>query len=200
MELLKKAKVYDFGRLMSAKRFLSLLMIITFSILSGVAAVAEQPARERKIDVHFTDYEDLYFSILDLTAGPEDDAQFESLTEPAQAMYIVAILDMEVQNGGLCQFFVNCGSAYAARTISSLQTIGLEPMGILYESFLLDHQIDPTELSSFQIDTAEEFITQYERYPFDEFDNAYMDLWESLDFEKVMLQYANDHSEAFFHN
>ena len=200
MELLKKAKVYGSWRLISAKRFFCLVMIFVFGVLSPVATIAEQSTKERMIDVHFTDYEDLYFSILDLTAGPEDDAQFESLPEPAQAMYIVAILDMEVQNGGLCQFFVNCGSAYAVRTTDSLKAIGLEPMRILYESFLSDHQIDPTDLLSFQSDTEEAFIAQYDRYPFDDFDDAYVDLWEKLNFEEIMLQYANDHSEAFFHN
>ncbi len=174
-------------------------MIFAVGILALATTLAKQSAKEKVSDVPFMDYEDLYFSILDLTAGPEDDVRFATLPESAQAMYIAAILDMEVQNGGLCQFFVNCGSAYAARTADSLHTIGLEPISILYESFLSNHQIDPTDLDSFQSATEETFAAQYERYPFGDFDGAYMDLWGELEFNNVMLQYANDHPEAFSH-
>jgi hypothetical protein len=149
------------------------------------------------IDMNFADYEDLYFAILDITAGPGDDPQFDLLPGAAQAMYIAAIFDMEVLNGGLCQFFVNCGSSYATKVADVLQMIGLEPMGILYESFLSDHKIDPADLSSFKSDTIDDFTAQYERYPFDSFDNAYVALWEELDFNNAMLRYANAHSEAF---
>lgn len=172
-------------------------MALVCGLLSSIAVFAESSEKKGMIDMHFTDYEDLYFAILDITAGPGDDAQFDSLPGSAQAMYIAAMFDMEVQNGGLCQFFVNCGSPYAERVADSLKAIGLEPMGILYESFLSDNQIDLADLSSFQSDTAEDFTAQYGRYPFDNFDSAYMDLWEKLDFNNAMLRYANNHPEAF---
>lgn len=181
----------------SRKGLLTFLIVIAFGFLQHVAVHAEHSKSEWMIDVHFTDYEELYFSLLDITAGPGDDTQFDTLPESAQAMYVAAILDMEVQNGGLCQFFANCGSSYATRVVDSLQMIGLEPMGILYESFLSDNQIDPTDLSSFQTDTIDGFIAQYERYPYDNFDNAYVEMWDNLNFANVMLRYANAHYEAF---
>ena len=127
----------------------------------------------------------------------DDDEQFDLLPGSAQAMYIAAMFDMEVQNGGLCQFFVNCGSPHAQRVADSLKAIGLEPMGILYESFLSDNQIDPSDLSSFQCETAEDYAAQYGRYPFDNFDSPYTDLWEKLRFNDAMLLYATHHPEAF---
>ncbi len=195
--MLKKQEAYRCWLPISRKGLLILLIVIAFGFLPHAAVHAEHSTSEGMIDVHFTDYEELYFSLLDITAGPGDDIQFDTLPESAQVMYVAAILDMEVQNGGLCQFFVNCGSSYATRVIDSLQMIGLEPMGILYESFLSDNQIDPTDLSSFQTDTIDDFIAQYERYPYDNFDNAYVELWGKLDFNNVMLRYANAHSEAF---
>lgn len=148
------------------------------------------------MNMQFMEYETLYFFLLDITLGPEADEQFHSLPECLQALYITAIFDMEIQNGGLCQFFVNCGSTYAAKITESLHVIGLEPMEVLYKSFLSDHQIDSSDLSSFQSDSIDNIIAQYERYPYDSFDSAYIDLWDALDFNEVMLQYANAHSEA----
>jgi hypothetical protein len=179
------------------KGCLCLWIIVTLCVLISAGAVAEQTTLEGRAEMRFSDYENLYFSILDLTAGPGDDAQFESLPEPAQALYILAILDMEVQNGGLCQFFVNCGSAYATRVSESLRTVGLEPMRILYETFLSDNRIDPSDLNSYHFDTPDDIAEQYERHPYDDFDDAYMELWVKLDFNKVMLQYADAHPEIF---
>lgn len=196
-ELGKKSEAHGYWRFISTRVLICLLITLAYSLLPSAAVLAEHSAGERKMDARFTDYEDLYFSILDITAGPEDEAQFDSLSESAQAMYIAAIFDMEVQNGGLCQFFVNCGPSYAEKVGDTLKMIGLEPMGVLYESFLSDNQIDPTDLDSFRSNTVDDFIAQYERYPFDSFDDAYMDLWGELDFHNAMLRYANAHPEGF---
>ena len=194
---MRKKAAHHPSKPQAAKRYLCLLMLLVFGALSLTAAAAEPSASERMVPVRFTDYEELYFAILDITAGPETDTHFDSLPGPAQALYIAAILDMEVQNGGLCQFFINGGSVYAARAAQSLQEVGLAPMKTLYESFVSENQIDPAEFDTFHSDKVDAFLTLYDRYPFDDFDDAYMKLWEELDFNNLMPQYANDHPEAF---
>lgn len=146
--------------------------------------------------MQFTDYDDLYFAILGFTSGPEHE-DFALLPVSAQAMFIVAILDMEIQNGGLCQFFVNCNTSYAEKVANCLRAIGLESMAVLYESFLSVNHINPADLSSFVTPTVEAFRDQYERFPYDDFDNAYMELWERLHFQERMLHYASMHSDVF---
>jgi hypothetical protein len=146
----------------------------------------------------YNDYDDLYFAILNITSGPQDDTHFDLLSESAQALYAAAIFNAEIMNGGLCQFFINCGSGYAARVTNTLNAIGLGKIGELYESFLTDHQITLADIDSFTITTTtEESIKQYTRYPFDDFNNAYVALWDELGFSAAMLQYAQAHPEAF---
>jgi len=137
------------------------------------------------------EYEELYFDLLGRTGGPESDAEFIELPVEVQNLYLAAILDMEIQNGGLLQYFANCGPESAARVSESLRAIGLESIAALYDAFLSDHQIDPNDLSAFSCETAEDFSALYRRYPeADAFDDAYMQQWQALDFNAVMLAYA----------
>ena len=43
----------------------------------------------------------------------------------------------------------------------------------IYEQFVKDNGIDLSDMSSFSFRTAEDFVAQYKRYPYDDFDNAY---------------------------
>ncbi len=150
----------------------------------------------------FTNYgtgddEDLYYAILGLTTGPGSDPQFDALPLSSQALHIAAIFEMEILNGGLCQFFMNCRSDYIPRVSASLREIGMFPMADLYEAFLSEHQINPEEFDSLPRDNHQVYIDQCNRYPFDAFNKTFEKLWESLNFENAMVQYANKHLEAF---
>ena len=174
-----------------------LVTILVFTVPFSTFALSANLSNGEENRMHLEAYDQLYFAILNITEGPGYDLQFDSLPEAAQALYVIAIFDAEIQNGGLCQFFHNCGSAYATRVEDSLRAIGLEPIEAIYASFISDHQIDTADLSSFQGGTIESFVSQYARYPYDEFDNTYVSLWEELDFPSKMAQYTNDHPEAF---
>ena len=79
----------------------------------------------------------------------------------------------EVNNGGLCQFFVNSSSVIAPIISDVLRIIGAEDHEKLYSEFIRSNGIDVKDLSSFKIQAAEEFATQEKRYPFDAFDFAF---------------------------
>lgn len=176
--------------LKTRKDYLQGKQIKTF--LSEMTEQAQQPA-----DAPFTEYEKLYLSLICKIDGLRCDGAFESLPKPVQSLYIVALLDMEVQNGGLCQFFVNGGAEGASKVADGLREIGLSGMANVYECFVTDHGIDLAELKAFHVETAEQFSALYHLYPFDEFDGEYMKMRRQLKFERVMLNYANAHLEAF---
>ena len=137
------------------------------------------------------EYEELYFDLLDRTSGPEYDAEFANLPEAVQNLYLAAILDMEIQNGGILQYMANCGPESAVQVSQSLRAIGLEPIAELYDEFLAGHAIDPMDLSAFICESVEDSIALYESYPeSDAFDNDYMQLWQALNFNAAMLAYA----------
>lgn len=82
--------------------------------------------------------------------------------------YIVNYFDMEVQNGGLCQFFVNSSRDVAPYVIECLNTIGAINYKKLLSDFIEEHNINLQDLNSFMIEDVEEYEAQTERYPFDD--------------------------------
>ena len=172
------------------KRIACLLALVL--LLTGLSGCAPE------------DYDDLYVRILGITTGPEADAGFDALPEAAQALYVAAIYDMEMRCGGVCTFFCNEGPAVAVRVSDSLRLMGLDPMADAYEDFVEENEIDLTTLAQFDIDFyengdgfVEEYAALWASYPFDDFDQAYLDQWEKLNFAGRMLDFAAAHPEAF---
>ncbi len=98
---------------------------------------------------------------------------FNSLNEEQRVFYAVNYLEMEVNNGGLCQFFVNSSRMVAPLVSEYMGIIGATEHKELYDVFIEKYQIKTYDLSSFDCETAEAFQSQHERYPFDEFDDAF---------------------------
>lgn len=111
--------------------------------------------------------------------------------------YIVNYFDMEVQNGGLCQFFVNSSRDVAPYVIESLNTIGAINYKKLLSDFVEKHNINLNELDSFMIEDVEEYEAQTERYPFDDFDDKYYELYENEPLEDMLLLYAKKNLDDF---
>ncbi len=96
-----------------------------------------------------------------------------ALNEAKRNFYVAAWYEMEVCNGGLCQFFVNSTRVYAPILSKALEAIGALEHKTHYDEFVQKNSIDTADLCSFDSETAEAFQAQYERYPFDEFDRAF---------------------------
>ena len=87
--------------------------------------------------------------------------------------YTLIKLETEVNNGGLCQFFVNSSRQCAPYVSQALQAAGAEGIRALYDGFVKDNGIDVRELSSFKISRIEEFEEQTQRFDFDAFDDRF---------------------------
>lgn len=115
-----------------------------------------------------------------------------ALTEAQVFVYSLIQLEMEVNNGGLCQFFVNSSSECAPYISKALDAIGADKAKSLYDSFILDNHIDVNDLSSFKIESIEEYEAQTERFDFDSFDDAF---YEDEDFHQQIIDYARKNIE-----
>lgn len=114
---------------------------------------------------------------------------------PAQRLfYSVYWLDAEVNNGGLCQFLTNSSRVFAPVVSRYMEKIGATDHQKLYDGFLSENNIDPNDLSSFDISTVEDYVNQYQRYPFDEYDNAFGNL-EPL--ETYLVAFIREHINDF---
>ncbi len=119
---------------------------------------------------------------------------FHSLNDEQRIFYAVNYFEMEVNNGGLCQFFVNSSRMVAPVVSSYMGMIGAIEHKNLYDSFVEKNQINTSDLSSFDCETVEDFQSQYERYPFYEYDDAFYRL-EPL--QKHLIAFVKNHIENF---
>lgn len=107
---------------------------------------------------------------------------FEAFNDAQRVVYTVAEFDMEVQCGGLCQFFYNdCEEApYVSQ---SLAEIGAAEYQRLYDDFIADNDIDISGLDEI------EYEDMYDMYPFDDFDDDYYELYGRQPLETVLAAY-----------
>ncbi len=100
----------------------------------------------------------------------------EVLNDYEKVLYTVEYFDMEYLNGGLCQFFVNSSRMVAPFVSESLKVIGAEKHADMYDDFISKNGIDPGDLSAFDTDSIDKYIELSKKYPFDEFDDAFIKL------------------------
>ena len=167
-----------------------LCLLIAACIVSAESlcrAESEEP------DYCYEEYEELYCSVILRTNGlgaPD----FELHSRAFRAMFITLIMDMEIQNGGIAQFFWNKGAAYAALVPESLRTVGLDDVAALYEAFLAEQGITLAEIDGYRT-AYPDMVAVYETHPFDDFDDAYMKIWTETNINLRLLTYGAVHPE-----
>ena len=102
----------------------------------------------------------------------------------------VSEFNMEVNNGGLCQFFVNSGRKYAPYISDSLTEIGATLLVNHFNMFISDSGIDLNDLSSFKIQQVEDFEIQNQRFDFDKFDDKFYKLQNEEDISALLASYV----------
>lgn len=96
-----------------------------------------------------------------------------ALTEAQLTILTADQLFIEVNNGGLCQFFVNSSRAFAPYVVESMEKLGKPEIAALYRAFIEENKIDVHDLSEFDIEKADDFADKEDHYPFDDFDNEF---------------------------
>lgn len=122
-----------------------------------------------------------------------EDGGVSAMTEAQLAVYITSYYEMEVNNGGLCQFFVNSSRKFAPYISHYLETVGAYEHKKHFDDFVSTNNIDLNDLSSFDIDDVEEFAEQNNRYPFDDFDREF---YEFPSIEECSYAYVRAHIET----
>ena len=178
------------------KRICAYLLSICLILCALQPGSAETDADfYEKLDQLWEEYETLYFAVIEKVGGPET-ADFALHPSWEQSLFIVLILNMEIQCGGLAQFFWNNGALYAALVPDALTETGLEDVRELYESFLRENGITLDEIDALR-ETDPTMTEIYSRHPFDEFDCRYMEIWAKTDLNQRFLDFAAQHPEIY---
>lgn len=126
----------------------------------------------------------------------------EDLQDSESMVFVLWMWNIEIQNGGLCQFFVNEG-AYAPLVPSALEAVGAKEYAALLHDFVMKHNISLDDLSQFDldIDPVTQDMSAYtdatELYPFDDFDDAYYELYSTKPLESYIAAYIRKNIDSF---
>lgn len=123
-------------------------------------------------------FEIVYFQNIDIAESAEDeDEELEQFFGARRTVYILSMFDMEIQNGGLCQFFVNSTSSVAPYVCDALSAVGAHEHRELFENFVTKNNIDVSNLESFKKGKGvRAYIKQTKRFDFNAFDDKYSEL------------------------
>ena len=111
-------------------------------------------------------FEEGLFSIRDNIGIPKNEKQ--------KAVIAVINFDFEIQNGGLAQYFINEENEYIEKIVDYLRMLGAEEQAILLETFAAENDI---ELKAVETSSIDESIEFEKSKPFDEFNDAYMEIY-----------------------
>lgn len=139
-------------------------------------------------------FDTVYSQNLDIAEAAEDeDKELEQFAGARRTVYILGLFDSEIQNGGLCQFFVNSSRTVAPYVCEALSAVGADEHRELFEQFTTANGIDVSDLASFRVFSKRGYIKQTKRFDFDAFDDQYYELPELQ--EKVVAYIKSNISE-----
>ena len=120
------------------------------------------------------------------------DIQDVNLPDEQKIVYSLIKFEAEVNNGGLCQFFVNSSSECAPYISNALATVGALELKTLFDNFINENKIDVNDLSSFKISSIHEYEAQTDRFDFDGFDDKF---YEDENIHQQIIDYSRKHIE-----
>ncbi len=136
----------------------------------------------------------VYSQNLEIAEGAESEEQeLDQFTGARRIVHILSLFDMEIQNGGLCQFFTNSSRTVAPYVSEALTVVGAFEHRALFDSFIAANGIDVSALSSFRVFSMRGYRRQTKRFDFDSFDDKYYDLPPLQ--EKVVAYIRNNINE-----
>ena len=123
------------------------------------------------------------------------DAEPNALNQKQLTVAALITFDSEMMNGGLCQFFVNDYSGYAQHISDALREVGAIEMQKHYSSFVNQNVIDVTQMDSFRIVSIQDYLKQFERFPYESFDNTFSEIYQKENLGELLLAYVRLHGD-----
>jgi len=122
-------------------------------------------------------------------------AQPNELNQKQLTVATLITFDAEIMNGGLCQFFVNDFVGYAKYVCDALGEVGALEMQEHYSNFVSQNHIDVTQMDSFRTVSIQEYKKQYERFPYEAFDNTFIEIYQRENLGKLLICYVRSYSK-----
>ena len=64
-----------------------------------------------------------------------------------------------------------------------------------YSSFVTQNEIDVSQMDSFRIGSVQDYVKQFESYPYEEFDNTFSEIYQKENLADLLLSFVRLHEE-----
>lgn len=175
-----------------------LLLFLSVLIISGCRPSSNDDllndATQNADEMLTMEDNEMYDTLITRFMGAEPNA----LNQKQLTVAALITFDAEMMNGGLCQFFANDHSGYAQYISDALEEIGAIEMQAHYSSFITRNKIDVTQMDSFRIVSIQDYLKQYERFPYESFDNTFSEIYQKEKLGELLLAYARLYADEIF--
>ena len=183
----------------STIRTLTIVLVIVFvkAIIKNIKNFKKKSIS--KFSSKELEYNEILDSITDLCINFDDNNR-EKYTN--QQLVVISVMEYynEVMNGGICQFFVNSSRVFAPILSASLDEVNAKEHKYHFDNFIEQNKIDVNDLNSFKSEDEDEFIEQYDKYPFEDFDMKFYDIDKTEKLCDLIIEYAKNNFDAIFSN
>jgi hypothetical protein len=90
---------------------------------------------------------------------------------------------------------INDASGYARYVSDALAEVGALQMQKHYSGFLSENEIDVTKMDSFRIASIEDYLKQLKRFPYEEFDKTFSEIYEKENLGNLLIAYVQRYEE-----
>ncbi len=131
-----------------------------------------------------TDYEKEYETVM-------------SWNKSRQAIYMIWVLEAEVNNGGYNQFYFNSSGQFYKHLPEALKLVGATKFADLTEKANKTFESENEKITKHQDGTLEGFSKSYDENPLNDFDTEFYELYKTENLQQIQVDYIRKNKKEF---
>jgi hypothetical protein len=120
-----------------------------------------------------------------------------SWNESRQAIYMIWILEAEVNNGGYNQFYFNSSGQFYKHIPNALKLVGASKFADLAERANKTFESKNEKITKHQDGTIEGFSKSYDENPLNDFDTEFYELYQTENLQQIQVEYIRKNKTEF---
>jgi Domain of unknown function (DUF4375) len=116
---------------------------------------------------------------------------------PRQAIYMIWLLEAEVNNGGYNQFYFNSSGQFYKHLPDALKLVSADKFADLTKKANNIYEKETTKITKDQDGTIEGFSKSYEDNPLNKFDDEFYELYKTENLQQIQVDFIRKHKSEF---
>lgn len=133
-----------------------------------------------------------------LSSNPENENEtVMTWNKSRQAIYMIWLLEAEVNNGGCNQFYFNSSGQFYKHLPEALKLVGALKFSALTEQANSTYEKENEKITKHRDETLEGFSKSDEDNPLNEYDDKFYELYQEENLQKIQVEYIRKHKDEF---